>query len=128
VAQVIPVRLGAQADLDHNNQTHHHYKLIDVGTFGGPQNWVNGAFEGTAVVVSNAGTVVGGADTSNSDPNYPNVNPFLGSCFCSAMQTPSLIKLSKRLSTAHLRLPAVQALSGQPHFRQFFQPDATMAR
>ena len=84
MAQVIPVRLGAQADLDHNNQTHHHYKLIDVGTFGGPQNWVNGAFEGTAVVVSNAGTVVGGADTSNSDPNYPNVNPFLGSCFCSA--------------------------------------------
>jgi probable HAF family extracellular repeat protein len=76
---VPPLGLAAQDSLEHkDNHKHHHYKLIDVGTFGGPQSWVFGAFEQQATTLNNAGTVVGGADTSNSNPNYPNVNPVLG--------------------------------------------------
>jgi probable HAF family extracellular repeat protein len=47
---------------------HHHYKLIDVGTFGGPTSSVNEV----AQVVRSNGTLVGGADTTTPDPNFPN--------------------------------------------------------
>jgi len=46
---------------------HHHYKLIDVGTFGGPTSSVNEV----AQVVRSNGTLVGGADTTTPDPNFP---------------------------------------------------------
>jgi probable HAF family extracellular repeat protein len=49
-------------------QGHHHYKLIDVGTFGGPTSNVNEVAE----VVRSNGTLVGGADTTTPDPNFPN--------------------------------------------------------
>jgi len=75
-ALAMPVQLAAQGN--EGKQKHHHYKLVDIGTFGGPQSWVFGAFEAPTTTLNNAGTVVGGADTSNSNPNYPNVNPFLG--------------------------------------------------
>jgi len=48
---------------------HHHYQLIDVGTLGGAQS--------TGGTLNDKGTVVGCADTSTPDPNYPNFNPFL---------------------------------------------------
>jgi hypothetical protein len=36
-ALAVPVGLAAQDNQDHNNNSkHHHYKLIDMGTFGGP--------------------------------------------------------------------------------------------
>jgi probable HAF family extracellular repeat protein len=41
--------------------THHHYKFVDLGTFGGPNSGVNG--EPSVKVINNAGTVVGVADT-----------------------------------------------------------------
>jgi len=53
---------------------HHHYKLIDLGTLGGPNSGVPGVFYeiagGTAgaQVISNDGTVTGMADTSTPDP------------------------------------------------------------
>jgi probable HAF family extracellular repeat protein len=76
-ALAIPLRLVAQHDLDRSNQKHHHYKLVDLDTFGGPQSWVFGWNE-VPGIMSNAGAVVGGADTSASNPNYPNFNPFMG--------------------------------------------------
>lgn len=73
---VIPVALAAKSTQNHKPQ-HHHYKLIDLGTFGGPQSWVFGWFEAEGTM-SDGGTVFGGADTSAPNPNYPNYNPFMG--------------------------------------------------
>jgi probable HAF family extracellular repeat protein len=52
-----------------DHQKHHHYQLIDLGTLGGAQSTVG--------ALNNQGTLVGCADTSTADPNYPNFNPFL---------------------------------------------------
>ncbi len=38
-ALAIPLSLAAQDNRDHDK--HHHYKLIDLGTFGGPSSYVN---------------------------------------------------------------------------------------
>ena len=81
-ALAVPVGLAAQDNEDHNNhQKHHRYKLIDVGTFGGP-----GSSTQNAQVVNNQGTVAGGADTSTPDPNFPNTCIFCGPFIAHAFQ------------------------------------------
>jgi probable HAF family extracellular repeat protein len=78
VALAMPVRLAAQDSQVHkNDHRHHHYKLIDLGTFGGPQSWV-WAWDEFPDSMSNRGGLMGGADTSAPNPNYPNFNPFMG--------------------------------------------------
>jgi probable HAF family extracellular repeat protein len=77
VALAIPVGVAARGNQNHNHHKDHHYKLLDLGTFGGPQSWVFGWNE-VPGIMSNAGAVVGGANTSDSNPNYPNYNPFMG--------------------------------------------------
>src|SRR5215472_15563922 len=52
---------------------HHHYKLIDLGTLGGPQSFGDGGH--SAGNINNRGVAVGVADTTTSDPYYPNYNP-----------------------------------------------------
>ncbi len=91
VALAIPVRLAAQNKPEHNNNhQHHHYKLIDLGTFGGPQSWVEGAGEGPGGALSNAGAATGAANTPDSNPNYSYpCNPF-GSFSCLFFGTPDL--------------------------------------
>ena len=53
-------------------QKHHHYKVIDIGTFGGPQSYVNpGSGNETgnyAMVLNNGGSVTGWAESSTPDP------------------------------------------------------------
>jgi probable HAF family extracellular repeat protein len=49
---------------------HHHYKLIDLGTFGGPQSYVSIPPSSYAPVLNNRGDLSGWADTPNKDP-YP---------------------------------------------------------
>ena len=61
------VPLAAQQKKGHK---HHHYKLIDLGTFGGPQSRID-----YAVPLNNAGMVTGSADTPNANPYYGNDNP-----------------------------------------------------
>jgi probable HAF family extracellular repeat protein len=57
-----------------------HYKLIDLGTFGGPTSWfcndLNGG-GGACPILNSRGTLVSGADTADSNPNYQNCNGLL---------------------------------------------------
>jgi probable HAF family extracellular repeat protein len=62
----IPARPAAHKD--QRRPKHHHYKLIDVGTFGGPGS---GIFESQHLFTRN-GTLVGWADTTTADPYSPN--------------------------------------------------------
>jgi len=84
-----PLTLAAQ---DNQDTRHHHYKLIDIGTFGGPLSYFNSlslsdrfgfgaAFYGFAQVMDSQTILVGGADTSVPDP-FPNFC-FTPSCFAS---------------------------------------------
>jgi probable HAF family extracellular repeat protein len=70
-ALTIPTRLAAQNNQE-NKSKHHHYKLIDMGTLGGPQSYVNAGsgneFGNFALIVNNRGTMTGSADTFTPDP------------------------------------------------------------
>lgn len=50
------------------------YALIDVGTFGGPHAELNGP----AIQITSQGAVLGTADTTVVDNDFPNFNPFAG--------------------------------------------------
>jgi len=66
-ALAIPLHLAAQGKAKPDHHKHHHYQLIDVGTFGGP----NSSFALPAPevrVLNNSGVAVGGGDTSTPDP------------------------------------------------------------
>jgi probable HAF family extracellular repeat protein len=45
---------------------HHHYKLVDIGTFGGPNS--SFVFPNPKGLVNDSGVAVGGVDTSTPDP------------------------------------------------------------
>jgi probable HAF family extracellular repeat protein len=74
-AQQSPIADAAGQDSAPQNHHHeqHHYKLVDLGTFGGPNSGVN--IEPFQNVINNAGTVVGGADTSIPTPEPGCYNP-----------------------------------------------------
>lgn len=72
-ATAIPDPLAAQAKQGHNNGIQHHYKFIDLGTFGGPMSRNDGIYP----ALNHQGTVIGGADTNDPDPFYPNFNPLI---------------------------------------------------
>ena len=81
----LPIRVTAQSD-PAKIARHHHYKLIDMGTFGGPGSYLAGSNAANGAVnqvLNNKGTVVGWADTSTLDPHAPICsNPFPnGDCF-----------------------------------------------
>lgn len=65
----IPVGMAAQNSQDHH-ATHHHYKLVDTGTFGGPNGYVYLPLD-FPPVLNEQGTVAGFADTPMSDPFPP---------------------------------------------------------
>ena len=65
-ALAVPLRLAAQEQQRNNQQPR--YKLIDLGTFGGPQSYVNTPSVQIVPDVNNRGTVAGWADTSTPDP------------------------------------------------------------
>jgi uncharacterized membrane protein len=50
---------------------HHQYKLIDIGTLGGPASYYSAAGVGSQIL-NNRGTVTGYGDTSTPDPYSPN--------------------------------------------------------
>lgn len=75
----IPVRNSAQDALaQHPKTKHHRYKLIDMGTLGGPKSYISNP---SAIDVNNRGTLSGWADTPVPDPYSPNC--FNPDCFVS---------------------------------------------
>ena len=83
-ALAIPLRLAAQGQVTHFR----HYKLFDVGTFGGPASYLafsNGVTSPGAInqILNNQGTVVGWADTATPDPLAPNCFSPFNDCFLS---------------------------------------------
>src|ERR1700751_5289860 len=79
----LPLQLAAHED----GKEHLRYKLIDMGTFGGPSSNLalsNGVTipGGVNQVLNNQGTLVGWADTSTPDPHAPSCfSPFSQDCF-----------------------------------------------
>jgi hypothetical protein len=65
-ALAVPVGLAAQEHA--NKPVHHHYKLIDIGTFVGPASYFSNGNDG---ILSNQGVAAGWADTSTPDPYFP---------------------------------------------------------
>lgn len=79
----IAVPAGLDAQEHHQTARHHHYKVVDVGTFGGPSSYFNElhltdafgfftAFYGFARVSNGPGVLVGFADTRTPDPYAAN--------------------------------------------------------
>jgi probable HAF family extracellular repeat protein len=74
VTMAMPVCVLAQGNAgQEQTATHHHYKFIDLGTFGGPKGGISG--EPSYNVINSKGTVVGGADTSLLTPEPGCYNP-----------------------------------------------------
>jgi probable HAF family extracellular repeat protein len=61
---------------------YHHYKLVNIGTFGGPESHINGfEYQGAAQNIDTAGTIAGWSDTSMPDPYANSGNAFGNFCF-----------------------------------------------
>jgi probable HAF family extracellular repeat protein len=90
LSALTPLPLRMMAQIEAEQAKHHHYKLIDLGTFGGPLNYVNTGVDllgpsvnpGPVQDVNFAGTLAGWADTSFSDPYGPTYC-FNGDCLVS---------------------------------------------
>jgi hypothetical protein len=68
----IPAPIASQSV--HNHSKHHHYKVIDIGTFGGPESYiipVQGV--GSPNPVSSRGRAVGTAGTTTALDDYHNI-------------------------------------------------------
>ena len=63
-AVAVPARAAA---------SQHPYRLVDPGTFGGPQSFLNLP----AVPLTSNGALLGTADTATHDADYPKCNPFM---------------------------------------------------
>jgi hypothetical protein len=65
-ALAMPFQLAAQHQAKPHHQ-YHHYQLVDIGTFGGPNSsYLQGFPEGR--MLNRSGTAVGAGDTSTPDP------------------------------------------------------------
>lgn len=74
MAVATPVCAIAQGNAtQEQTTTHHHYKFVDLGSFGGPKSGVNG--EPSVQVINTEGMVVGTADTSMLTPAPGGFNP-----------------------------------------------------
>jgi len=70
IAVVLGIVLASQLPLSAQEPPkHHHYKLIDVGTFGGPAGYIS---QPSSPALNNRGMLVGISDTAASDPFSPN--------------------------------------------------------
>jgi probable HAF family extracellular repeat protein len=68
----LAIPAGRAQDSHYHSARHHHYKLIDLGTFGGPNSGYANPFPLEGGLLNNRGAVVGVADTTSPDPFAPN--------------------------------------------------------
>jgi probable HAF family extracellular repeat protein len=121
----LPLRLAAQDKQDHNqnpNRRHHHYMLIDLGTFGGPNSSVAIGFFETASSqsISDQGAVTGTADTSIPDPLcyfddcfYPNAFQWRDGTLTDLGALPGTLYSAANWISRNGRLIAGQSENGQ---------------
>ncbi len=84
----LPIQLAAQSVDDarepKQSHKHTHYKLIDLGTFGGPTSMIappdNGGPQNPGRGLTNDGVIVGAAETTMPDPFAPNFCFFGPNC------------------------------------------------
>jgi probable HAF family extracellular repeat protein len=77
-ALAIPVRLAAQDDAAQTNKPkHQHYKLIDMGTFGGPSSFINEP-SNFVPAVNKRGMTVGGSGTPVPTTSTSNPTAYCG--------------------------------------------------
>src|SRR5450631_2728739 len=74
IVLMFPGSINAQKIEESNSEhgergQHHRYKLVDIGTFGGPNSGLNGP---STIDISNRGIYIGSAETSTPDPYAPN--------------------------------------------------------
>ena len=74
IVLMFPGPINAQKIEESNSEhgergQHHRYKLVDIGTFGGPNSVLNGP---STIDVNNQGIYAGQAETGTPDPNAPN--------------------------------------------------------
>lgn len=74
LALTIAVQLSAQENKDHQNE-HHKYKVVDLGTLGGPASFIPNPWSEDA---NRRGAVIAEADTLTLDPYSPHC--FQASC------------------------------------------------
>src|SRR5215472_17776153 len=72
---VLPLTAGAAGAAIANAATSYPYTVVDLGTFGGPSNFL----DLPAIPLTSKGVVLGAADTATVDADYPNC-PFAGYC------------------------------------------------
>jgi len=78
----LAARTGQAQDSNRRTPKHHHYKLIDMGTLGGPESYINGfEYHGAVQTLNNAGTLTGWADTPKLDPYGLSTNVYGNFCF-----------------------------------------------
>jgi probable HAF family extracellular repeat protein len=75
VTLLASLMVSTQLAAQEHPSSHLRYKLVVIETFGGPSSF---SFFGQARSLNNQGTLVGLANTSTPDPNYPNFNPLVG--------------------------------------------------
>ncbi|MGH9774991.1 MAG: hypothetical protein ACRD50_08605 [Candidatus Acidiferrales bacterium] len=81
-ALAMALGVAAQDNATQNHKTTHHtYKLVDLGTFGGPQSYFVNDGVPSGSDLNNGGMLTGFADTSAADPFPPFC--FNGDCFVS---------------------------------------------
>ncbi len=78
----VTVEMSAQDRGHREGAKHHRYKVVDLGTFGGPGSSVNCCDH----QINDRGTVVGSADTSAANPNAGCFNGPLGVPDCNVNQ------------------------------------------
>jgi probable HAF family extracellular repeat protein len=82
LSALTPLPLPMVAQVVQQQPMHHHYRLIDLGTFGGPQSFLNGfEYSGPLRNLNNMGLLAGWSDTSTLDPYQYSSNEFGNFCF-----------------------------------------------